>query len=148
MDSIKGWEASFGMAWNTEHSAMPLRKVGDSEDEDENFLDIAENLFFLLNDNEDSWYAIYAPEGGYAVIEEFIEENPEFVNIYYSDESAILWNPEKYEETYRERVGDYDDAWEFLVEETINKEESVNDDDSLIPLDFIYNGEVIFTKKI
>lgn len=126
-------------------AAVALRKIGDgspNEDFEKKFFD---NCLIVLHSQNGSWKALY----GYSwkEIEGFISTNPEYDEIYYSQEE-MDWSDETYNlfNSYMENSGN-DTPWQVAVKEAINdtKEEY---DGPCFPVDLIYFGKIILTVEV
>ena len=136
----EGWEKSIELARKTSTAAIPLHKMDDGYMPKDDIK--SEASFFLFSDGEGEWHAMYDKE--WDEVEEFIENHPEFVDIYYSDSSFVellIWNDD-FVENYSQCEWD-GCGIEYGVMEYINQETNPDYLGPAVPISLIYNGEEI-----
>ena len=139
----KGWEKSINLAKQTRKAAGPLHKLGDGfETLEELKSNFYEQRIFLFNDGGDDWAALYADE--WKQVEDFMNENPEYTEIYYSEayhDNILIWNDE-FADSYGECDWDGCDIAYGIVD-YINCEREPRYEGPAVRIDMIYDGEIL-----
>lgn len=139
---LKGWEASLKMAKATDYIAIPLRKIDDILNKEDNIKEESSELLFFVTNGE-SFHAFIWDK--WEEIKEWMEDHEDYDVIYYSSYDFIKTSKKVWDAYTNEVVWIYDEGIDEAICEVINGYSNFNPH---WPFDLIYDGEVIFSGEL